>query len=262
MKDSLYLRTAVRAAKKAAQIHRRYFNKESFVRAKSSHYNLVTRADIEAERAIVEIIRNKFPEHNFIGEENEYAKTPSAFSWIIDPLDGTNNFAHGLPVFSVSIALAEQGELLAGVVYDPLRDELFTAEKGRGAFLNSRTISVSANSELKQSLLFTGFYYDRSLAMKRTLDDIHTFFSRGIMGLRRFGSAALDLCYVACGRADGFWEFMLNPWDFAAGALILREAGGRITDNRGTGLGLEPGYVVASNGLIHEPMLEVLGGRE
>jgi myo-inositol-1(or 4)-monophosphatase len=259
MDNSLFLRTAVKAAKEAAGIHRRYFNKDSAVRAKSTHFDLVTRADIEAEQAIADIIKADFPDHNLIAEENQYEKTPSPYSWIIDPLDGTNNFAHGLPVFSVSIALAKQDELLAGTVYDPLRDELFTAVLGGGAYLNSQKISVSANKELTQSLLITGFYYDRSRAMKRTLDDIHTFFTKGIMGLRRFGSAALDLCYVACGRADGFWEFMLNPWDFAAGTLILREAGGTVTDNHGRKRGLAPGYVTASNGLIHAQMLDVVG---
>jgi len=259
MEGSVLLQTAVKAAKIAADIHRRYFNKDSAVSSKSSHFDLVTRADIEAEQAIAKIIKTDYPDHNLIGEENQYEQSSSEYSWIIDPLDGTNNFAHGLPVFSVSIAVAKRGELLAGTVYDPLRDELFTAVSGGGAYLNSERISVSANKELTQSLLITGFYYDRSQAMKRTLDDIHAFFIRGIIGLRRFGSAALDLCYVACGRADGFWEFMLNPWDFAAGSLILREAGGTVTDKQGRRRGLEPGYVVASNGLIHAQMLGVVG---
>jgi len=258
MNDSLYLTTAVRAARKAAEVHKRYFNKESFVRTKSTHFDLVTRADIEAEQAIVKIIKEAFPRHNIIGEENEYEKTSSPYTWIIDPLDGTNNFAHGLPVFSVSIALALENELVAGVVFDPLRDELFNAQKGGGAYLNKDKISVSPNSALSQSLLITGFYYDRAAAMRRTLENIQSFFSRGIIGLRRFGSAALDLCYVACGRADGFWEFNLNPWDFCAGALMVQEAGGRISDNNDERLGIRPSYIVASNGLIHKQMLTVL----
>jgi myo-inositol-1(or 4)-monophosphatase len=258
METSYYLDTAIKAAAEAAEIHKRYFNNNVNVRAKSSHFDLITRADLEAEQAIARIIKNEFPDHNIIGEENQYEQTSSPYSWIIDPLDGTNNFAHGLPIFSVSIALAKDNEAIIGLVLDPMRNELFKAVKGEGAFLHNKKINPSKNKTLKQSLLITGFYYDRSQAMKRTLDDIYHFFSEGIIGLRRLGSAALDLCYVACGRADGFWEFFLNPWDFAAGALILREAGGQITNFNGKDIGIDSTSIVASNGCIHDQMLEVL----
>ncbi|MBN1799579.1 MAG: inositol monophosphatase [Spirochaetales bacterium] len=258
MATSSYLHIALKAAGAAAEIHKRYFNNDAKVRAKSSHFNLLTQADLEAEQAIARIIKNEFPDHNIIGEENQYERTSSPYSWIVDPLDGTNNFAHGLPIFSVSIALAKDNEPIIGIVFDPMRDELFKAVKNEGAYLNDKKIKVSGSALLKQSLLITGFYYDRSRAMKRTLDDIYHFFSEGIIGLRRLGSAALDLCYVASGRADGFWEFLLNPWDFAAGSLILREAGGKITDFKGRAIRLDPTSVLASNGHIHDQMLEVL----
>jgi len=258
MAVSSYLNTALKAAQKAAEIHKRYFNNNVDVRTKSSHFDLVTQADLEAEQAIARIIKKEFPNHNIIGEENEYEQTSSPYYWIIDPLDGTNNFVHGLPIFSVSIALAKDNESIIGVVFDPMRGELFKAVKGEGAYLNNDKIMVSKNKSLKQSLLITGFYHDRSHAMKRTLDNIYNFFTEGIIGLRRLGSAALDLCYVASGRADGFWEFLLNPWDFAAGSLILKEAGGKITDYNGCAIGLDPASIVASNHHIHNQMLDIL----
>jgi myo-inositol-1(or 4)-monophosphatase len=259
MPESSPMDTALHAVQKAAEIHKRYFNKNSGVRTKSSHFDLLTQADLEAEKAITRMIKKEFPEHNIIAEENQYERTSSPYSWIIDPLDGTNNFVHGLPIFSISIALAKNKEVIIGVVFDPMRNELFKAVKGEGAYLNDKKITVSKNTFLKQSLLITGFYYDRAQAMKRTLDNIYHFFSEGIIGLRRLGSAALDLCYVASGRADGFWEFLLNSWDFTAGSLILREAGGMVTDFDGRPVHTDATSIVASNAHIHGQMLEVLG---
>ena len=257
--DSInFLETAIFAAKEAGKIHKKYFNKNFEIKTKDTPFDLVTVADIEAEKKIVEVIRECFPGHNFLGEENKYEKTESEYIWIIDPLDGTNNFAHSLPIFCVSIALAKNDELLLGVIYDPLRDELFYAEKGKGAFLNEQIIGVSNTDKLAGSLLITGFYYDRGREMMETLDKIRQFLQLNITGVRRLGSAALDLCYVACGRASGFWEYILNPWDFSAGKLIVEEAGGIVTGRLGEIINLEKSYIVASNGKIHKDMLEVL----
>ncbi|MCK5491653.1 MAG: inositol monophosphatase, partial [Candidatus Omnitrophica bacterium] len=240
-----YFETAVLAAKEAGKIHKKYFNQKFEINTKGTPFDLVTVADIEAEKKIVEVIRGYFPSHNFLGEENNYDKTDSEYKWIIDPLDGTNNFAHSLPIFCVSIALAKNDELLLGIIYDPLRDELFYAEKNKGAFLNEQKISVSDIDKLAGSLLITGFYYDRGKDMMETLDKIRQFLQLNITGVRRLGSAALDLCYVACGRASGFWEYVLSPWDFSAGKLIVEEAGGNVTGRFGETVFLEKSYIVA-----------------
>ena len=184
---------------------------------------------------------------------------PSRYRWIIDPLDGTTNFAHGFPVYAVSIGVECDGELLVGVVYDPTRDELFTAETGRGALLNGGSIAVSNTAQLEAALTVTGFAYDIRDTPNNNLDHFARFALKA-QGVRRTGSAALDLCYVAAGRFDGFWEVKLSPWDMAAGAVIVREAGGRITDLRGNAHSIYQPELVASNGLIHLEMLEVIGG--
>ena len=214
-----YLDIAIFAAKEAGKIHRKYFQTDIQIETKSSSFDLLTIADIESEKVIISAIKNHFPEHNFLAEENKYEKTNSEFTWVIDPLDGTNNFVSRMPIFCSSIALACNNKIILGVVYDVMRDELFTAEKSKGAFLNGKPIRVSSMENLEKSLLITGFYYDRGDEMLKTLDNIRKFFLKPIMGFRRLGAAALDLCYIACGRASGFWEFELSPWDFAAGKL-------------------------------------------
>ena len=255
-----YLDIAIKAAKKAGEVHKRYFKGESEVGTKSASYDLVTDADIESENTIVSFIRRHFPDHNFLAEEQKYKRTDSEYTWIIDPLDGTNNFSCKIPIFCVSIALAKGSELIAGVVYDAVKGELFCAEKGKGAFMNGKPIKVNSVGTLEKALLITGLYYDRAEKMVETLDKIKEFFFRRILGLRRFGAAALDLSYVACGRASGFWEFELSPWDFAAGKLIIEEAGGKVTCRNGEAVDIyKKSYVVTSNGLIHDKMLEVLG---
>jgi myo-inositol-1(or 4)-monophosphatase len=251
--------TAKTAALKAGEIHLSYFGRDIRSITKSSHYDIVTVADLESEDLIVSVIRERFPDHNILAEEKKYEKTESEFTWIIDPLDGTNNFAHRIPVFSVSIALAFRDKVVLGAVYDASRSELFTAESGKGAFLNNSGINVSPAGRIDEALLTTGFYYDRGESLTRALDDIRKFLIRGIVGIRRFGSAALDLCNVACGRGEGFWEFMLNPWDFAAGKLIVEEAGGKVTDEKGHDVGIGQSYIVASNGKIHDEMLAIVG---
>lgn len=253
-----YMDVAILAAKEAGKIHKKYFSTDLAIKTKKTSFDLVTVADIEAEKKIVSVIRDNFSNHNFLGEEAKYKKTDSEYTWIIDPLDGTNNFAYRLPIFSCSIALVKDNRPIAGVVYDPTRDELFSAEEGKGARLNNQELSVTAAKTLKQSLLITGFYYNRGEDMFENLEKIKRFFLEHIIGLRRLGSAALDLCYVACGRASGFWEFELNPWDFAAGILIVKEAGGKVTGRSGEEISMKKSFIVASNAKIHGKMLEIL----
>ncbi len=219
--------------------------------------NLVTEMDMRSERAVVETLHSFFPDHGIIAEEETNIQNGSAFTWIIDPLDGTTNYAHGYPCFSVSIALEREGEVILGVVYDPMRDELFTAQKGRGAELNGRLIKVSSVDRLLLSLLATGFPYDRKTSEKNNLK----YFRELLMAsqeVRRDGSAALDLCSVACGRFDGFWELKLKPWDVAAGSVIVREAGGVISNFSGSGFSVHEEEILASNGKIHGQILEIL----
>ncbi len=256
--EDIFLTTAKTAALNAAKIHLSYFQKSYGVSFKDVHHNVVTDADIESEKSIVRTIRSEFPDHNFICEEGTYTKTDSPYTWIIDPLDGTVNFSRNIPHFCVSLALAYEETLIVGVVYDPVRKEMFSAVKGGGAFLGDRPVHVTETSDLKQALLYTGFYYDRGMEMKNTLRQIERFFLKGILGFRRTGTAALDLCYVACGRGEGVWEHKLSAWDTAASIVILREAGGRITDLTGTDLGVEDSPIVASNGHLHQTMIDVI----
>jgi myo-inositol-1(or 4)-monophosphatase len=220
--------------------------------------DLVTPFDLGAQEIVVGRLREAFPSHGFLAEEGLARPGSSDCRWIIDPLDGTTNFAHGLPIFSVSAALECAGRLTLGLVYDPMRDELFRAEAGRGAALNGVPIRVSSVSELGRSLLATGFPYDVRSSVVNNLDHWGRFIVRA-QAIRRCGSAALDLCYVACGRFDGFWELKLKPWDVAAGALMVGEAGGRLSDFEGEPFTLDAPGVVATNGRIHAPIIEVLG---
>ena len=218
--------------------------------------NLATEMDTRSERAVVETLLASFPGHGIIAEEETRIQSDSGFTWIIDPLDGTTNYAHGYPCFSVSIALEQEGEIVLGVVYDPMRDELFTAQKEKGAFLNGKPIKVSGIDTLIKSLLATGFPYDRRVSEKNNMDYFHDLLMAS-QEVRRDGSAALDLCSVAAGRFDGFWELKLKPWDVAAGCLIVREAGGMVTDLSGTKFSVYDDEILASNGKIHGLMAEV-----
>lgn len=221
--------------------------------------NLVTEMDRLSEQTIVKTLLSAFPGHGILAEEETTINNGSEFIWIIDPLDGTTNYAHGYPCFSVSIALRHGDDLILGVVYDPMRNELFHAEKAGGAFLNGKAIRVSNTDSLIKSLLATGFPYDRTDSSVNNID----YFISLLMAsqeVRRDGSAALDLCSVACGRFDGFWELKLQPWDVAAGSLIVLEAGGKVTDLSGTGFDIFGGEIVASNGLIHGMLIEALRG--
>jgi myo-inositol-1(or 4)-monophosphatase len=226
---------------------------------KKGDYNLVTEADLASEALIIERIMSHHPRHTILAEESGQTVVTggdSKWKWIVDPLDGTTNFAHGYPCFCITIALEHEGELVLGVTYDPTRNELFAAEKGQGASLNFKPIRVSSTEKLSESLVVTGFPYD----FKDRPDFARhlTAFLLGARGVRRDGSAAIDMAYVACGRFDGFWEEGLNPWDVAAGVLMIREAGGRVTNYNGSPLSIYKPPICASNGVIHDEMLRVL----
>ena len=251
------LSVATEAAKAAGVVLRNYA-KTGFRITYKNQINLVTDADHAAEQCVIEHIRARFPSHRILAEERGPDTRPaSRYHWVLDPLDGTTNFAHGYPIYAISIGVECDGRGLVGVVYDPTRDELFTAQAGSGALLNGQLIAVSSTKQLDQALLVTGFAYDIRDNPNNNLNHFARF-SLKAQGLRRTGSAALDLCYVAAGRFDGFWEVKLSPWDMAAGSIILREAGGTLTDFKGESLSIYQPELVASNGLIHKAMLAVL----
>lgn len=250
------LNFAIRVAKDAGRLLRDRVGTRIDIEHKGA-INIVTDVDLASEKLIREAISTYYPRHEILAEEGGLSESGSEYRWIVDPLDGTTNYAHGYPIFCVSIALECKGEVVLGVVYDPMRDELFTAERGGGAALNNRPIHVSKTADLMQGLLSTGFPYDIRTSKLTNLDHWANF-AMNAQALRRDGAAALDLCYVACGRFDGFWELNLSPWDTAAGALIVTEAGGRVTNFTGGPFSNYKPEVVASNGLIHDQMLEVL----
>jgi myo-inositol-1(or 4)-monophosphatase len=263
--------TAAPIALEAGALLRDYFE-QGVVTEYKGDADLVTAADRASEKLIVDRLRAVFPKHGVYAEEGTRQQIDNEYRWYIDPLDGTTNFAHGFPVFCVSMGLEhrapglaahQDGELVAAVLYDPMREELFTAERGQGAFLNGRPIHVSKTKTLSESLIATGFPSRK----RHDNPNIHFYqeFTLRSHGVRRAGSAALDLAYVACGRMDGYWEFNLNPWDTAAGALLVTEAGGRLTRFDGTPFRLDSTEILATNGLIHAEMMhlfaEMFAGR-
>jgi myo-inositol-1(or 4)-monophosphatase len=251
------LSVAVDAAKAAGRVLSGYA-KSGFNVERKNPINLVTDADHAAEQCIIDCIRRDFPDHGTLAEERGVdAARSSPYRWIIDPLDGTTNFAHRFPLYAVSIAVEYGDQLLVGVVYDPTRDELFTGVAGQGAFSNGQSLAVSNTATLDAALLVTGFAYDIRETRNNNLDHVARFALKA-QGVRRTGSAALDLCYVAGGRFDGFWEVKLSPWDMAAGVVILKEAGGHVTDLGGNGHSIYQPELVASNGRIHAEMLRVI----
>ncbi len=223
--------------------------------------NLVTDADHRAEQAIVDVIGKSFPSHQILAEERGLqTQQASPYRWVIDPLDGTTNFAHGYPAYCVSIGLEFESRCILGVVWDPTRKELFVAESGGGAFLNGTQLKVSRTACLDRALMVTGFAYDIRDTPQNNLNHFTRFVLRA-QGVRRTGTAALDLCYVAAGRFDGFWELKLNPWDMAAGSVIVLEAGGRVTNFSGRSFSIYGEELVASNGLVHDEMVALLAER-
>jgi myo-inositol-1(or 4)-monophosphatase len=257
-------------AREGGALLMRYFQQREKVKVEyKGEADLVSIADRECEELLTRGIRQRWPQHEIVAEEgtraslDSSAATASDYRWYVDPLDGTTNFLHGFPVFCISLGLEYKGKLVAGVIYDPTRDELFSAEKGSGAFLNSRPIRVSSISKLVESLLATGFPSHK----RHKNPNIHFYHQLTLRshGVRRAGSAALDLTCVASGRVDGFWEFNLNPWDTSAGVLLVQEAGGTITDFSGGPFHIESREVLASNGLIHDELIkqfqEIFAGR-
>ncbi|UCG39795.1 MAG: inositol monophosphatase [bacterium] len=257
MKTDL-LEDAVRIARAAGTLLKERLQTDFSVHYKGE-VDIVTEVDRAAQDLIQDQILQKYPDHGILGEEDLDLHGASGYVWIIDPLDGTTNYAHRFPVFSVSIAVAFEGEALCGVVYNPMSEEIFQSVLGEGASLNACPIRVSGTDRLDRSLLGTGFPYNIRATTDTNLGYFGEFAVR-TQGIRRCGSAALDLCFVAAGRLDGFWELNLKPWDIAAGALILREAGGKTTDFTGRPLGLDGSRVLATNGRIHDEMLQVIRG--
>ena len=250
--------TATQAARLGGAILQDYAQKGFTVHSKGEAINLVTEADLQSEKAIIESIRKAFPEHQILSEEQGLQDIPQhAIKWIIDPLDGTVNFAHGFPMYNVSIGVEYEGTCVVGVIYDPTRDELFLAQQGHGATLNDTPIHVSTKPTLAEALLTTGFAYDIHTATDNNLKEFCAFTVRA-GGMRRTGTAAIDLAYIACGRLDGFWELQLKPWDTAAGKIIVEEAGGKITDYAGDSYSIYGSTLLATNGLIHSEMLGTL----
>ncbi len=239
-----------------------YFRGALSIESKDASFggiDIVTDADRASEKHIMDALAREFPGHDILTEETVTHLTGSDWLWIVDPLDGTVNFAHGFPHFCISIAVAHRGELMAGMVYDPLKEERFWAVRGGGAFLNGNSIRVSKQGSLQKSLVATGFPYDKARSPENNIAE----FSRVVVkvqGIRRPGAAALDLVYVAAGRFDGFWELKLKPWDQAAGMLIVEEAGGKVTDRLGAHVDFRCTNIVATNGLIHDELLSALAG--
>ncbi|MBL8182789.1 MAG: inositol monophosphatase [Blastocatellia bacterium] len=249
---------AIETARDAGRLLLEKFDRGIAVHKKGD-INLVTEADLASEALIIERIRSHYPKHAILAEESGEAVViggDTTWKWIIDPLDGTTNYAHGYPCWCVTIALEYNGEVVVGVTYDPTRNELFAAEKGRGATLNGKTIRVSDTDKLGDSLIVTGFPYD--IKQRDNFARHLTEMLLSSRGVRRDGSAAIDMAYIACGRFDGFWEEGLNPWDVAAGVLLIEEAGGQVSYYNGSKFSIYSPPICASNGLIHSQMLTIL----
>ena len=257
--NPLFLATAIEAVTKAGRIQMDFLE-SGFKISKKSTIDLVTEADIAVETMFRSMIAERFPDHTILAEEfGQDASTKNAsHCWVFDPIDGTNNYAHGLPIFCSSLALEIDGVGVLGAIYDPTREELFVAERGGGAFLNGQPIHTSDAATLVESMLVTGFPYDIHKRIGEIVGLFGEFVGRA-RAVRRLGSAALDLCYVAAGRMDGFWEQDLKPWDVAAGALIVHEAGGRVTDFFGAPFSSRRHQLLATNGRIHDDMLKIAG---
>lgn len=253
------LNFAIETAREAGHILLEKFGRKINI-SKKGDIDLVTEADLASEKYIIEKIKSYYPKHSILAEESGEsivaADGDKKWKWIIDPLDGTTNFAHGYPCFCVTLALEHNGELVIGVTFDPTRDEMFSAERGQGANLNNRKICVSETGDLSEALIVTGFPYN--FKQKADFARHLTEFLLSARGIRRDGSAAIDMAYVACGRFDGFWEEGLNPWDLAAGVLLIEEAGGRVSYYDNSPFSIYKPPICASNGLIHREMLGIL----
>jgi myo-inositol-1(or 4)-monophosphatase len=247
--------TLFEAVKAGGAELQRFFNSDFIISQKEGVNNLVTEADHAAEAAILGVIKKNFPGHQVLAEETGEVKQESGFKWIIDPIDGTVNFAHGIPICCVAVALEKDGEIIMSSVYAPILNELFFAEKGSGAFLNDKKISVSSETSVLRACLVTGFPYTYITMPNGPLEVFSRLIKKGVP-VRRLGSAAIDLCWVACGRFDGFYEHKLEPWDSAAGYLMVEEAGGRVTDHEGKKFSVYQHRIAATNGKIHDELLK------
>jgi myo-inositol-1(or 4)-monophosphatase len=252
------IETAIEAAFAGAKVLLDNLGKlhTSHIREKSRN-DFLTYVDENSEKEIITCIKNQYPDHTVLAEESGYDKKNNAYCWIIDPLDGTKNYICNIPIFSISIGLQYQDEIIMGVVYDPVHDELFTAQKGKGAYLNGKKIKVNEQKDLSASLLATGFPFKYKSYLAKYLHCFGDLFYQ-LSGIRRMGSAAIDLCYVASGRFEGFWELGLSAWDMAAGSLIIQEAGGRVTDFWASYSYLNNRFILATNGNIHDQVLKII----
>lgn len=252
MKNTLF-----KAAIESGKILKENFGGSYNIESKDVVSNLVTEIDKRSERKIIEVIKTDYPSHNILSEEIGAIDTESDVKWIIDPIDGTINYAHSIPLCCVSIGVEKKGEIVLGIVYNPFSGETFFAEKGKGTTLNEKKISVSSENDVEKSLLVTGFPYTSSTNPTKQLEVFTKIVSSDIP-IRRLGSAALDICWTACGRFDGFWEYNLNPWDVAGGSLILTESGGKLSDFSGNEYNIYDKEILATNGLIHTQVLEII----
>jgi len=247
----------IQISKEAGELIRNAFGKTHSVEFKTNELNLVTETDKASEKLITDFIKKKCPTHGILAEEGSDLNKSAEYLWVIDPLDGTTNFAHGLPIFSVSIGLQKNGETIAGVVYDVMRDVVFLAEKNNGSFKNGKRINVNKNANLGHGMLVTGFPYDIRENPDKAFERFIEFLKHA-RAIRRLGSAAIDLCYIANGVFDGFWEVSLHPWDLCAGKLIVEEAGGIVTDFDGNVIDIYTKRILATNGIIHKRMIDVM----
>ena len=253
--------TLLKAVEAGAAQLQHFFNGEFKISNKEGINNLVTEADHAAEKAIIDIIKQEHPDHFILSEESGEMIMDSEYKWIIDPIDGTVNFANGIPICCVSIGLEKAGKMILGTVYNPLMNEMFFAQKGYGASLNEKKIQVSEKTEVIKSCLVTGFPYTYADTVNSPLEVFERFIKKGVP-VRRLGSAAIDLCWVAAGRFDGFYEHKLQAWDSAAGFLIVEEAGGKVTDFEGNYFSPYQPHVLATNGKIHDEMLDIINNRK
>ena len=247
----------IQISKEAGELIRNAFGKTHSIEFKTNELNLVTETDKASEKLITDFIRKRYPSHGVLAEEGSEANRSSEYLWVVDPLDGTTNFAHGLPIFAVSIGVQKNDETVAGVVYDVMRDVVYSAEKTSGSFENGRRIQVGKNENLGHSMLVTGFPYDVKDNPDKAYERFITFLKEA-RAIRRLGSAAIDFCYVANGAFDGFWEVSLHPWDICAGKLIVEEAGGLVTDFDGNKIDIYSKRILCSNGFVHQKMIEVM----
>ena len=254
---NIFKKVLFEAADESAKILLKHFNTKFKIGRKSAYNDLVTEVDKKSETKIIEVIHKYFPDHNVLSEEAGDLMMSSDYVWIVDPIDGTVNYAHALPIFCISIGLQINKEIVMGLVYNPLSGEKFFSQKGKGAFLNNKRIHVSNKKYLKDAILVTGFPYNAKENYDHCIDHFVNFIKCGLP-IRRLGSAALDMCYVACGRFDGFWEVSLNPWDVAAGSLILTEAGGRLSDFNGKKYSIYNKQIIATSGKFHNEMIKVI----